>query len=80
MRPLLLACAGVFLLAFLAGLTFVRLGGELDRPAGGDGPYYSGLAQSLAQGKGYVLARSPWPEAPHLGRLPAWPFLLSLPM
>ncbi|MCL6543975.1 MAG: hypothetical protein K6T61_02025 [Bryobacteraceae bacterium] len=79
-RPLLLACAAVFLLAFFAGLSFARLGGELDRPAGGDGPYYSGLAQSLAQGKGYILARSPWPEAPHLGRLPVWPFLLSLPM
>jgi hypothetical protein len=80
MRPLLLACAGVFLLAFLAGLSFVRLSGDLNRRAEGDGPYYSGLAVSLAAGKGYVLARSPWPEAPHLGRLPAWPFLLSLPL
>lgn len=80
MRRIHAAAVLAFLAALIAGLCFLRLGGPLNRPASGDGPYYSGLAHSLASGQGYVLQRSPWPEAPHLGRLPLWPLILSFAM
>jgi hypothetical protein len=75
--PLRLVLAIVFLLALSVGFIAVRSAGPIDRYPGGDGPYYTGLAQSIAGGQGFVLKRSPWPNAPHLTRLPWWPALLT---
>lgn len=75
----LIITASVFVLALTAGMVVARVGG-LNRPASGDGPYYSGLARAMADRKGYVLDRSPWPHSPDLGRLPLWPVILTPPM
>jgi hypothetical protein len=45
----------------------------------GDGPYYIGLARSLAAGKGYYLANSFHANAPNVSRSPLWPAMLSVP-
>ena len=71
--------AAVFLFALLLGFATAGVRGSLDRPVQGDGVFFIGLARSLAAGKGYVLERSPWPNAPDLGRLPVWPAMLVLP-
>jgi hypothetical protein len=66
---------GVFgfglIVAFAAALTR----GPLNRVPDGDGRFYSALAKSMAEGRGFVLDRSPWPTVPHLSRLPLWPVL-----
>ena len=46
-------------------------------PVGGDTPYYLALAQSLAQGRGYVDTGTFWPDVPSMGRAPGWPALLT---
>jgi len=48
-------------------------------PTGGDGPYYIGLAKSLASGRGYCLRESFWPNQPNVSRSPLWPAMLSAP-
>lgn len=55
----------------------VRMGTGL--PTGGDGPYYIGLARSLASGHGYRLENSFWPDKPNISRPPLWPSILALP-
>lgn len=44
---------------------------------GGDAPFYLGIAQSLARGKGYISPESPWPEEPTYGRMPVWPVIVA---
>ena len=44
-----------------------------------DGPFYIGIARSLAADKGFVLGESFWPNEPTMGRAPVWPFILSVP-
>lgn len=67
-------------LGLLAGFVAVRVPGPLSRAAGGDAPFYTGLAESMIHGRGYVLDRSPWPGQPHLSRLPVWPALIAAGM
>jgi hypothetical protein len=81
---LLIVSLGVFILAIGTGIAVEAARGPLGRPvesggAGGDGPFYIGLARSMADGRGYFLDRSPWPTSPHLGRLPLWPWILTAP-
>ena len=66
--------------AIIAAFCATRLAGPLNRPAVGDALFYVDLAHSMAAGKGYVATHSPWPGQPHLGRLPLWPWLLTLPV
>lgn len=77
MKKLVLAATLIFFLALIAGYLMCIAGGPLSRPIGGDAPYYAGLARSLADGKGYVLDRSPWPHSASVGRLPLWPAILT---
>jgi hypothetical protein len=51
----------------------------LNSPTKGDGPYFIGLARSLASGHGYRLPRSFWPDQPDISRSPLWPVILSIP-
>ncbi len=47
-----------------------------------DGPFYIGIARSLAAGRGYVLegmGLTFWPDTPTMGRAPLWPALLTVP-
>jgi hypothetical protein len=48
-------------------------------PTHGDGPYYIGLARSLASGRGYYLQQSFWPDRPNVARSPLWPAMLAVP-
>ena len=50
-----------------------------DSPTGGDGPYYIGIAKSLAANHGYYLEKSFWPNQPEAARSPLWPVILTLP-
>lgn len=77
MKQLGLLSAPIFFLALGAGYVTCVAQAPLGRPIGGDAPYYVGLARSLADGKGYVLDRSPWPHTASVGRLPLWPVILT---
>jgi hypothetical protein len=70
----------VALVALMGASFSVWMLGPIDRPAFGDAPFYTGLASSMVHGDGYVLARSPWPDRPHLSRLPVWPVLIAAGM
>jgi hypothetical protein len=50
-----------------------------DSPTNGDGPYFIGLARSLASGRGYYLEKSFWPDRPNFERVPLWPAILAVP-
>src|SRR6266496_2639578 len=50
-----------------------------DSPTGGDGPYFIGIARSLASGSGYYLEDSFWPDLPNVARSPLWPAFLTVP-
>jgi hypothetical protein len=58
-------------------LLIVRM--DPNSPVHRDGPYYIGLARSMAAGRGYYLEASFWPDKPEVGRSPLWPALLTLP-
>lgn len=78
----LLGSLGAFMLAAGAGIAVEAARGSLGRAAqsgeaGGDGPFYISLARSMAAGRGYVSDNTPWPNSPHLSRLPLWPWLLQ---
>src|SRR5665213_305846 len=80
----LLGSLGVFMLAAGTGIAVEAARGSLGRAAqsgeaGGDGPFYISLARSMAAGRGYVSDDTPWPNSPHLSRLPLWPWLLTAP-
>ena len=68
--------AFVCLLALAAGFWAVRLYGPIDTAPVGDAVFYTGLARSMADGNGYVLADSSSPR-PNLERLPLWPALMA---
>ena len=87
--PLSAAGRAMLIKLFVAGLLIVLLTLAADvalitqvglsSPVNGDGPYYIGLARSLASGHGYRLKRSFWPEQPNISRLPLWPVILAIP-
>ncbi|MBV9442223.1 MAG: hypothetical protein JO217_05975 [Acidobacteriaceae bacterium] len=78
-KPPYLVALGVLILALLAGFTALRASGPLEREAGGDGPLYISLAQSLAAGRGYILTDGIWQNSPDLTRVPEWPLALAIP-
>jgi 4-amino-4-deoxy-L-arabinose transferase-like glycosyltransferase len=75
---LLLAASIITLLTLVVDVAIViRM--NPDSPTKGDGPYYIGLARSLASGRGYYLENSFWPDLPNVARSPLWPAILAVP-
>ena len=64
----------VVVCAAIVSFTAVALNGP-GAPLSGDAPEYLSIAQSLAQGHGYMAPLSPWPTQPALGRAPIWPIV-----
>jgi hypothetical protein len=87
--PLSGAGRSMLLKLFVAGLLIALLTLVVDvaivihmnpsSPTYGDGPYYIGLAKSLASGRGYYLEKSFWPDRPNVARSPLWPAMLAAP-
>jgi len=44
-----------------------------DRPMESDSLYFLEVAANMAAGKGYVVSKGFWPDAPSMRRLPGWP-------
>ncbi len=78
-RAPLLRGALVVLTIAIAANTAALIGTNSKSAGDSDGPFYAGIARSLAAGKGYVLEDSFWPDKPTMGRAPLWPFMLSIP-
>ena len=78
-KVLAIGLAVAFLCLVVDVLCIVKVGPN--SPTLGDGPFYAGLARSLASGRGYVLERenSFWPGQPTVTRVPLWPVILSVP-
>jgi hypothetical protein len=76
-RLIMLALLAAFVALAVDLVAIYRTGP--DSPTHGDGPYFIGLAKSLASGRGYYLAESFWPDLPNVGRAPLWPLILSVP-
>ncbi len=75
---LLMAVVAIFLLTLLIDSALIFHFGA-DTPTNGDGPYYIGLARSMASNNGYYLEESFWPNIPNVARSPLWPAVLSIP-
>lgn len=75
---LLMAALAIFFLTLLIDCAIILHFGA-DTPTGGDGPYYIGLARSMASSHGYYLKESFWPDLPNVARSPLWPAVLSIP-
>lgn len=78
LSKLLGTALAIALVTLLADAAFiVRM--NPNTPTHGDGPYYIGLARSLASGRGYYLQQSFWPDRPNVARSPLWPAILAVP-
>lgn len=77
-RRLVIAALVAAFVALAVDLVAIQRNGP-DSPTHGDGPYFIGIAKSLAAGRGYYLPESFWPDLPNVARSPLWPAFLVLP-
>jgi hypothetical protein len=64
-------------LGVLCGITVVW-GTSKSFDGGGDAYQYLGIAQSLAEGRGFKNPVGSWPNLPTYNRMPGWPVILAM--
>lgn len=76
-KKIIISLIGLFLFALGLNLAVsFKLG--ITKPMQSDSMHFLLLAKSVSEGKGYYESETFWPHQPAMGRMPGWPFAVSV--